>query len=1302
VDRILRGKSEVSAFRKQTYQIIYAKLSPDGGTLRSPRNLHLENAMRSSFKSVCLLICCTFFAASASAQVQSLDPNYTVSLLASGLVLPVGGMIYRPSTNDFLVAQEDSAQIVSVNASTGKIGAFATVPSSACRSGHCVFDVAINSSGDVFATGFTFEGPIVHFDSSGNLIETFPCPSGCQQALAFDSKNDLYIPGSALGSGSTAGSTIYEYAAGSTTSPTVFASGFSSLEGIRFNSADQLFVDDGPTGNVYQVTPGGTTSGDHILWASGLDFPDGIAIDPTTGSIFIGSLDGTVTRATSPGVFSTFATGISGAEAIGFDTAGNLYVGDRFVGAVWKFTRSVATSAPTITPNHGGNTGTVTVRITGQALENGATVMLTGSGSDIVGTNTALLNPGILGTTFNVTNATPGTRDVVVSNPDGTSEALRGAFTVEQGGAPQLVVQLIGLDKIRFNQPQTYYLQVSNTGFVDSQPQIISLEIPSSVQFQQFEGSGLFTAGSTSSPDFAIPSGVTPNDQELLFATAGVPAGSIQLAPIQLTLQSSAATLVSGLPATSAIALTSPSSFNARAASQESIADLSIDQFLGLENIPLIPFLSSYPQCTSQFYSELNAYDTVLSSYQAVQGAQLDTISAIASLPVELGKTTAAALAVIAAAPFLEAALPATAAGAVANSFAGLELGNLVTNGLSCAQSRILTSDFQSCVEALEPDWTTKANGGIAALQSVVSAQTAGLPANSAAVIDAKALTSELSVLQASVQLALNGISSAGDIIEAYGSEHAARGLLDQSLGPYNLARSAYQSCINNSQLPPPPVNPPGTTLPIGGVGSLDPNAIAGPMGSGQQNYVIGTNPFTYGVFYSNEVSATAPAQNVVVTNQLDVTHDNLLSFSLGPITVGNQVISPPPYSSTFLTTLDLRPSTDLLLAIKASLDPSTGLVTWTFTSIDPTTNQPPTDPTVGFLPPGGQGSAFFTVIPQNGLATNVQIVDQANVVFDSNPTISTPTWLNTIDATAPKSQVLQQPSAVYSPNILVSWAGTDVGSGIQNYSIYVSDNGGIFAPWLLNSAATAATYTGQLGHTYSFYSIATDNVGNLEASKTTPDTTTTIVQDTTPPVISPTITGAFGNSGWYTGIVTVSWSVTDPESGVSSASGCTGTTLTTNTKGVTITCSATNSAGLSSSDSVTIKIDQTPPVISGLPQPGCSLWPPDYRLIHVATVSAKDALSGLAAFSVTATSNEPSDPNDKDDIEIKGKGLEPREVYLRAIELHHHDHDRDHDKRHHEPEEPKIYTITANASDLAGNPTTSTATCTVENPRKR
>lgn len=86
---------------------------------------------------------------------------------------------------------------------------------------------------------------------------------------------------------------------------------------------------------------------------------------------------------------------------------------------------------------------------------------------------------------------------------------------------------------------------------------------------------------------------------------------------------------------------------------------------------------------------------------------------------------------------------------------------------------------------------------------------------------------------------------------------------------------------------------------------------------------------------------------------------------------------------------------------------------------------------------------------------------------------------------------------------------------------------------------------------------------------------------DSTPPVITPTISGTLGNNGWYTGPVIVSWDVSDPESGIASSSGCDPTTLTSDTAGTTLTCSATNGAGLSSSQAVTVMIDQTPPGIA-------------------------------------------------------------------------------------------------------------------------
>ena len=76
--------------------------------------------------------------------------------------------------------------------------------------------------------------------------------------------------------------------------------------------------------------------------------------------------------------------------------------------------------------------------------------------------------------------------------------------------------------------------------------------------------------------------------------------------------------------------------------------------------------------------------------------------------------------------------------------------------------------------------------------------------------------------------------------------------------------------------------------------------------------------------------------------------------------------------------------------------------------------------------------------------------------------------------------------------------------------------------------------------------------------------------------------------------------------------------------------------------------MDKTPPVISGLPASGCTIWPPDGKLVAVATVSATDALSGLASIDVTATSDAPSGPN-KPSIVITGSGAQAHTVQLMA-----------------------------------------------------
>src|SRR5262249_7168100 len=110
-----------------------------------------------------------------------------------------------------------------------------------------------------------------------------------------------------------------------------------------------------------------------------------------------------------------------------------------------------------------------------------------------------------------------------------------------------------------------------------------------------------------------------------------------------------------------------------------------------------------------------------------------------------------------------------------------------------------------------------------------------------------------------------------------------------------------------------------------------------------------------------------------------------------------------------------------------------------------------------------------------------------------------------------------------------------------------------------------------------------------------------------------------------------------------------------------------------------------TDSVISGLPLPGCTLWPPDHKLVHVATVTATDNI-GLSSFNVTVTSNEPPDPWDTDFV-ITGIGLAPRMVQLRAERLG--------------TGTGRIYTITATATNSAGHTTAAMARCTVPHDRR-
>jgi hypothetical protein len=86
---------------------------------------------------------------------------------------------------------------------------------------------------------------------------------------------------------------------------------------------------------------------------------------------------------------------------------------------------------------------------------------------------------------------------------------------------------------------------------------------------------------------------------------------------------------------------------------------------------------------------------------------------------------------------------------------------------------------------------------------------------------------------------------------------------------------------------------------------------------------------------------------------------------------------------------------------------------------------------------------------------------------------------------------------------------------------------------------------------------------------------------DVTPPVISLSVFGTQGDNGWFVSNVLVNWTVSDPESGITSQSGCGPTSISADTSGIKITCSATNGDGLPSTQGTNIRRDAAPPAVT-------------------------------------------------------------------------------------------------------------------------
>jgi PKD repeat protein len=284
-------------------------------------------------------------------------------------------------------------------------------------------------------------------------------------------------------------------------------------------------------------------------------------------------------------------------------------------------------------------------------------------------------------------------------------------------------------------------------------------------------------------------------------------------------------------------------------------------------------------------------------------------------------------------------------------------------------------------------------------------------------------------------------------------------------------------------------------------VSSFDPNEMIGPAGFGDNHWIQKNNAMPYTVLFENKSTASAPAHIVTVTNTLDLTKFDLKEFGFGSFGFGDTILSPSGKKlRQFSMDVSLKPKMNLTARVSGKIDTITGVIKWEFLSLNPTTMQFEEDPFIGFLPPNnanhaGEGFVSYSVGLKKELGTNAVLKNKASIVFDANNPIITNEFVNTLDLDQPQSQVYPL-NATIDSRFPLSWTGSDVGSGIASYSVYVMENDTALRPWKLNTTLKSAEFIGNVNSKYKFYSVATDNVSLKEAAPSQYDASTHITVD--------------------------------------------------------------------------------------------------------------------------------------------------------------------------------------------------------------
>ncbi len=813
-----------------------------------------------------------------------------------------------------------------------------------------------------------------------------------------------------------------------------------------------------------------------------------------------------------------------------------------------------ALNLTSITPNAGGVGGFVTATIYGANIKPGATVTLNGRYMNnplSVGTFTYGVSDDGTALTIGFSHPynAPGAYDVVVKNPDGTTATLPNGFTFQANSPAQLWLDLVGRHTLRGGLPETFYIVYGNRGNVDLLPTRIAVIVPPELKVDRLpilengsapnlsieeDGSSVltfYTPGIRANSVTYLPLQVTASDDShdahkiVVTELRGLSLSQLY-DPSELGIDPSVTTTQELLVDTNTYAK-GVVHYNSSSGSD----DVTWESTITPASAPADPVVNVTDDGTNLIY-EITGTIPATSLSPAAGNAPAKGAASVKMTPNDFFGKFVAVKNVIYRKKRYDAAEHAKG-----------ELTEAIEEDINlkkladCLLKKGYVNDATALTIGNFADGHVAIRGVVTALEAKEVFETPGVFLFKSQAVQAldglggilKAGPSQLIAHDLArretpyQQLATD--ATTGSFLDG-GRTKAREELINKLLAECSSCISKKKASALKSDsnidsdiepceqptptptptpvptpplpVPPPPAQPPAVTpqppptdVSNEIVVSGDPNEKDGSQGAGIEHFVSGAEPLRYFISFENVATATAPAQTVVVTDQLDPTKVDLSTFSLASFNIASNGSGVPNGLSSYTKDIDLRPQQNLIVRSSAQLNKNTGLLTWKFQTIDPATGQPTTDPLAGFLPPDknapeGQGGIAFSVMPKAGLATGTEIRNKARIIFDANAPIDTNEYLNTIDNSNPASHAkplnATQPFVIFN----VTWGGTDTGSGVRDYTVYSSENGGAYTVWLDHTTQTSANFIGQPQKSYTFYTLATDNANNQEPVKTT------------------------------------------------------------------------------------------------------------------------------------------------------------------------------------------------------------------------